>query len=91
MKWQCAIIGASLIGVAVLPSVAMAQDPVTPAEAARAADDNRMICKREKSTGTRFETKMCKTRQQWDAIREQHMRDAKEFIDRPTIETRRGG
>lgn len=60
------------------------------AAAARTADDNQIICKREKKANSRFEDKTCRTRQQWEQLRLEHQRNMKELIDRPSIETRRG-
>ncbi len=50
---------------------------------------DRMVCKRTQRTGTRFQTKVCKTAGQWDAIAEQHRRDVSEMVDRPQVEIRR--
>jgi len=51
----------------------------------------KMVCKRQKDTGTRFQRKTCRSVQQWDQIREQQMRDAREFIDKPVVNGQRGG
>lgn len=37
-----------------------------------------------------FHRTICKSAAEWKRIREQHLRDAKEMIDRPVIETRKG-
>lgn len=58
--------------------------------AAQTAADEKLVCKTDAKTGTRFKTKICKTRLQWEQMREQHLRNAREVIDRPEIETRRG-
>lgn len=50
---------------------------------------DRMVCKRTQRTGTRFQTKVCKTAGQWEAIAEQHRRDVSEMVDRPQVEIRR--
>ncbi len=50
---------------------------------------DRMVCKRTQRTGTRFDTKICKTAGQWDAIAEEHRRNVSELANRPIIETRR--
>lgn len=52
---------------------------------------DKVVCKTFQKTGTRFEEKSCRTRTQWEQLRIQQRRDARDFIDRPTIETRRGG
>ncbi|MEQ1551598.1 hypothetical protein [Sphingorhabdus sp.] len=46
---------------------------------------DRMVCKRYKQTGTRFENKVCKTAGEWDAIAEAHRRALAETVDRPQI------
>lgn len=61
--------------------------PVMAKDKAKGSDE--VICKTEAKTGTRFRTRDCRTRAQWEAQAEQHRRDAKEMIDRPIIETRK--
>jgi len=51
--------------------------------------ENKVVCRFEQNTGTRFQTRVCHTNQQWDKMREQQLRDAHEMIDRAVIETRR--
>jgi hypothetical protein len=72
---------------------ALALVSAVPAQAGSTAStpEDRVVCKYEVSTGTKFKTKTCKTHKQWEAMREQNRRDLKEMIDRPVIETRRGG
>lgn len=65
-----------------------------PAAASAAAEPTKngkaeMVCKTKAKTGTRFPSKTCYTREQWDAMSEQNKRDAKDLIERPIIETRR--
>lgn len=64
------------------PDVVVVGEQVNP--------EQRVVCKSQRATGTRFEKKTCMTVRQWDAVREQHRRDAKEMFDGPQIETRRG-
>ena len=59
-------------------------------QATQVVADDKVVCKTDAKTGTRFKTNICKTRLQWEQMREQHLRDAREVIDRPQIETRRG-
>ena len=47
---------------------------------------NKVVCKYELKTGTRFKERSCRTVKDWDAMREQHMRDAKEMAG-PTVNT----
>jgi hypothetical protein len=71
-----------LIIASLLPVPAHATDPAKPEE--------RKVCKREKKTGTRFTTKICKTAAEWETITEQSRRDIGELINRPQINTGRG-
>ena len=57
--------------------------PGTPADPT--ADGNKVICKEQKDTGTRFPKKKCMTKAQWEAMAEHHKRDAKEMIDKAII------
>lgn len=61
--------------------------PAAAGEKQKSPDD--VICRTEAKTGTRFRSRDCRTRAQWEAQAEQQMRDAKEMIDRPVIETRK--
>ena len=47
---------------------------------------SKVVCKYELKTGTRFKERSCKTVKDWDAMREQHMRDAKEMAG-PVVNT----
>ena len=62
-----------------------------PALAEEPAKDDReeMVCKVQKRTDSRFTTKTCRTRAQWQEMAEQQKRDYAETRNRPTIETRR--
>ena len=70
---------------------ALAALPVTPAlggqPAGGAADnivvtsqqfDNKVVCKSEAATGSRFVTRVCHTNKEWADLREQSMRDMQE-------------
>jgi hypothetical protein len=63
---------------AIFRSPAAAQTAVSAAEAARTAEDDRVVCNSQKSTGTRLGKKICMTQRQRDEMREQQMRDLKE-------------
>jgi|KBSSwiStaDraftv2_1062776.scaffolds.fasta_scaffold25622_1 hypothetical protein len=52
---------------------------------AAAQDTDRLVCKYELKTGTRFKERMCKSFKEWEAQREQHRRAAHEMIDTPKI------
>ena len=68
------------------PAIA-ASTPAAPASTPSnpAADDNKVICKQQKASGTRFAKKKCMTKAQWDLMAEQHRRDAEEWLNKPTI------
>lgn len=53
------------------------------------ADPDSVICKQQSKSTTRFKSKVCRTRAQWDALAEQAKRDYASMRDRPTIETRK--
>lgn len=42
----------------------------------------RMICKRQMATGTRFQTRTCRTAKQWNELAELSRRAGKEMIDK---------
>lgn len=79
------------IAALALPAAAKGQTTPTNATSARSAEDNQIICKREKKQNSRFEDKTCRTRLQWEQLRLENQRNLKEMIDRPEIETQRGG
>ena len=78
---------AIVVAASLLPSTVVRADDAAEAVEPKAKD--RMVCKRVQRTGTRFYDKTCKTAAQWDAIAEQHRRDAAEMINRPQVEIRR--
>ena len=53
------------------------------------SDRDEVVCKHQKRTDSRFTTKTCRTRAQWDEMAEQQKRDYAETRDRPVIETRK--
>lgn len=53
-------------------------------------EDQKMVCKREAKTGTRFPSKICKTRAQWTEIAESAKRTAAEGFNKPSINGERG-
>lgn len=52
-------------------------------------DRDEVVCKHQKRTDSRFTTKTCRTRAQWDEMAEQQKRDYAETRNRPVIETRK--
>ncbi len=58
----------SLIALSALLASAVA--PAQPAAAAK-KDGQKMICKSQAGTGSRFGTRTCHTKAEWDAIREE--------------------
>jgi hypothetical protein len=65
--------------VAALPSAGHAFAAPDP-------DDDRIICKKDAKTGTRFQRRLCATKAQWEKMTEQQKRDYSEMRDRPQIE-----
>jgi hypothetical protein len=83
-------IALALVGLAIaLP--ASAQQPTNSSnEPIVIKKDRKVVCKFEQNTGTRFQTRSCKTIEEWDTIREQQLRAAQEMINRSMVDTRRG-
>lgn len=55
------------------------------------ADPDAIICKSVVKTGTRLSSRLCHTRGEWEAIERRSQDSIKDTVDRPLIETRRGG
>ena len=72
-------LAATALGLATIamPGLAQDQDP--------AKDPDQLICKIEKKVNSRFTTKTCHTRAEWDAISEANKRAYAEQRDRPSI------
>ncbi|HEX8527550.1 hypothetical protein [Allosphingosinicella sp.] len=76
-----------MAAVAVMATgAASAADPVG-APGANSRDER--VCRQRAKTGTRFATRVCHTRAQWERITEENRRAAAEMINKPMIETRR--
>lgn len=65
--------------MAVAPATAPAKDP-----------GERMVCKRDAKTGTRFKKSTCRTKAEWDQIAEQNKRDFQEQQNRPLVSIEKG-
>lgn len=87
--------------MAFAPAVALADAPAVPATdpsvaeriilAEKTADEDEIVCEKVASTGTRFTTRVCKTRKQIEEER-QRARDATEAVHRDgVIQKQRGG
>lgn len=77
-----------LIIAANLAFILAAQGQIAP-KAAK-PEDQKVVCKREAKTGTRFPSKICKTRAQWTEITEATKRMAAENFNKPSINGERG-
>lgn len=84
-------IALALAGLAVVSPVSAQQPTNASNEPIVIKKDKKVVCKFEQNTGTRFQTRSCRTIEEWDAIREQQLRAAQDMINRATIDTRRGG
>lgn len=60
--------------------LAVVQEPPPPPKPA-----DRIVCRREARTGTRFKSSICHTQAQWDEIAAAAQRNAHEMADRPVI------
>jgi hypothetical protein len=74
---------------AVALSLAVIAGPVLAQVEAPARDPEEIVCKREKKVNSRFTTKTCLTRAQWDAIAEANKRDFADNQSRHKIVIRR--
>ena len=66
-----------------LPAIALAQGEPNK------TDPDALVCKNQKKTGTRFATKICHTRKQWEEIAEANKRGFAESRDRPAVDISR--
>jgi invasion protein IalB len=82
---------ASLVALAVAATPAIAAAPTAAGPTSASADDNKMVCKGETRPNSRFKNKVCRTRAEWDQIREEQLRNAREFFDKPKINSTMGG
>lgn len=83
-------IAKAMVGFAgfALGSAALAQQPASASNEPILIDkDRKVVCRNEQVTGSRFPTRMCKTVAEWDAIREQQLRDAHELLGGPVVNT----
>ena len=78
-----------IVGLAFMGSPVLAQQPTSaPADNIVVTGQqysNKVVCRFEANTGSRLQTRICHTNKEWDEIREQNMRDAREMMDRPKI------
>jgi hypothetical protein len=72
-----------------LAAASVALSPVTPSYAEEKKDENKLVCKREQQTGTRFAKKVCRTSAEWDVIETLAKRAAAEVVNRPITHTER--
>ena len=72
----------SLSALALFPAQAQEQKPAKAKDA--------MVCKYQARTGTRFRTKTCRTRSNWDEMEEAARLQAQEELNKPTISIERG-
>jgi hypothetical protein len=78
------LVGTSALLVIAIVAPASAQQPNSSNETIVVTGpqfDNKVVCRFEQNTGTRFQTRICHTNKQWDKLREQQLRDAREMVD----------
>jgi hypothetical protein len=84
MSFQFGLGSLVALAVAATPAIAIGQTPAR-------ADDDKIVCKRQPRANSRIKDSVCKTRAEWEQMREQQQRDAKEFFDKPKINSTMGG
>lgn len=75
--------------LAITPLVAFAADEPTSSGTAakqKVADGDQKICRNGKPTGTRMVTRICKTRAEWDEIRDRTQRSIDGAMSRSQVE-----
>lgn len=74
------------LGLIALLSVALASPVVASDADAGEEAAERLICKKQKKTGTRFTTRTCMTARQWDELAERARREGKDIIDKASAQ-----
>lgn len=72
-----------LAGIAAMPATAQQQSQESE------KPENKIVCKRDAETGTRFKKKTCHSVAEWDLISEENRRAAKELVG-PAVNSARG-
>jgi hypothetical protein len=83
----------ALLGAVTAAPVSAQQASSTPADnivVTGQHQESKVVCRFEQNTGTRFATRTCHTNREWDQMREQQLRSAREMIDRVQVNTARG-
>jgi hypothetical protein len=80
---QITLLSLALAGIAAMPAAAeqQRQDNEKP--------EQKIVCKRDAETGTRFKKKTCHSVAEWDVIAEENRRAAKELVG-PVVNGARG-
>ena len=89
MILRMGLVSLAALAVAATPAIAAAQ--ATAIQASASNDDNKVVCKGETRANSRFKDKVCRTRAQWEELRAQQVRDARDFLDKPKIQSNMGG
>jgi hypothetical protein len=78
---------ALIVGAAAVGSSAGAQQSSPAADIVVTGQqyDNKVVCRSEAATGSRFQSRVCHTNKEWDEMREQERRAAHEMIDKPFL------
>ena len=79
---------AVVLGVA----LALASGPALATEAAvdKDADKEKIVCKTQRKANSRFNTKLCLTKAEWEFRSEQHRKAFEEIQNRPVISIAKG-
>ncbi len=84
------IVACAMLGVAYADAAAGASAPAAQGAAASKTADDEVICKSEVALGSLIPKKVCATRKQWEAIR-QDSRDATQQAQRTADQMNPGG
>lgn len=77
------------VGLAVVASPALATETAATSSS-KEADQERIICKQRQKANSRFTTRVCLTKAEWEFRTEQHRKGFDEIQNRPYISTVRG-
>jgi hypothetical protein len=95
MSLLALVMAAAAVAGADAPATATAQDQAVvvkaPDKALTAPDPERVVCRKEQVTGSRFYKRVCLTQEQWDAQTAQAERNQQRISQRTGLGSAMGG